>query len=295
MEVPGRFRKCDVCIQDGKHIISKKYCPECSQHLCAACSNAHKRIQATKQHELVDDVLEGDRNAPEHRPYIQNDLCETHSIPINYFCETHDMLHCGDCLLDDRSVCKMVKITEKSRDYKSSEDYKKIQAGLTSLTQTTHQSKIDIQHMTELLKGTERESKNQLQKYKAMIVEDLNQRVKDLDMQITSKTSCSLSTLSELKKACDTSDADVKHIQDIHKQVEKDNRLLFIVSHRSRKKVDELSDSLEKVAVARVNVPIFEFTENNDATTALANSSWIGDFSENGAATQLTHQSKIKA
>ncbi|XP_053392218.1 uncharacterized protein LOC128554908 [Mercenaria mercenaria] len=99
---------CTPCAEDGSNQEAVKYCPECKEYLCTACTKYHKKFSATKKHNL----LEKDFQQHEHSfgtsegAVKKRDKCATHAErDVEMYCRSHDMVYCALCIANDHRSC----------------------------------------------------------------------------------------------------------------------------------------------------------------------------------------------
>ena len=98
---------CDVCeAESGEH-----YCTVCKQTLCNECKKHHKKVAATKDHEVVPRV---------QIPFaVASTSCTQHSDQIVAFqCGHCEVLVCSTCVTDDHQGHRMVKLSKIYKDEK---------------------------------------------------------------------------------------------------------------------------------------------------------------------------------
>ena len=67
---------CDPCLESNKAVHAEKYCSECEQKLCAACTESHRRFKSLKSHHVIDLSSIGERIPP-----FSKINCEIHRRP----------------------------------------------------------------------------------------------------------------------------------------------------------------------------------------------------------------------
>ena len=108
--------ECDRCVDPENGPAVSFCCNEC-KFLCKVCTKDHKTWRKTLHHELINlsekkkkgDVL---KNIP-HAPMT----CNAHpDATLTYFCESHHILLCRDCVLLEHKSCEyqMIKIAAKA-------------------------------------------------------------------------------------------------------------------------------------------------------------------------------------
>ncbi|XP_045193774.2 uncharacterized protein LOC123549616 [Mercenaria mercenaria] len=99
---------CTPCTEDGSNQEAVKYCPECKEYLCAACTKYHKKFSATKKHNLLEKDLQKHEHTFETSVGVvkKRDKCAAHAErDIEMYCGSHDMVYCTLCIAKDHRSC----------------------------------------------------------------------------------------------------------------------------------------------------------------------------------------------
>ena len=103
-----RVRKvCISCEVVNKDTTAEKYCIECSEYLCAACSRIIHAVRKLTDHLVLDYDGEGE-NADKGVNTVLADYfaCSKHPEKIlSLVCEGHNKLCCTKCLLENHKYC----------------------------------------------------------------------------------------------------------------------------------------------------------------------------------------------
>lgn len=107
----GRERSSKVCISckgAGKNTVAEKYCIECAEYLCAACSRVIHAVRKLTNHLVVDyeHEIENEKTTGTTAVLADYFSCSKHPERIiSCVCGEHDTLCCTRCLLDDHNSC----------------------------------------------------------------------------------------------------------------------------------------------------------------------------------------------
>ena len=108
---------CGPCKTDNINKEAKHYCEQCQEHLCHACQDAHRKLKATKNH----NILSG-HHMPTSSDVTQRPACNVSCIcsqnrEVVVYCEDHDDVICDSCATVKHRRCKTFSIQNKSRSY----------------------------------------------------------------------------------------------------------------------------------------------------------------------------------
>ncbi|XP_053392216.1 tripartite motif-containing protein 29-like, partial [Mercenaria mercenaria] len=99
---------CTPCAEDGSNQEAVKYCPECKEYLCAACTKYHKKFSATKKHNLLEKDFQKHEHTFETSVGVvkKREKCAAHvERDIEMYCGSHDMVYCTLCIAKDHRSC----------------------------------------------------------------------------------------------------------------------------------------------------------------------------------------------
>ena len=106
---PIQRNKTNVCQSCEDNRPAYKYCLECKDWLCQACTAAHERVKITKSHNLTEEI---DNVETERR------MCSRHPTEeLSLYCHQCRMLTCRDCQLESHAghkydyLCKAAEVS----------------------------------------------------------------------------------------------------------------------------------------------------------------------------------------
>jgi hypothetical protein len=99
---------CDPCSSADETYEAESFCRDCEEFLCAACVKAHKRSKLTKTH-CLQKAENTTRTVKDVKESIVYEKCSKHlGRNVEYLCEPHDELCCGDCVQIIHKQCKNI-------------------------------------------------------------------------------------------------------------------------------------------------------------------------------------------
>lgn len=189
---------CSVCPE----MVATHRCFRCAEWLCNACQEAHRRVTATKKHQLfpVDEV----KDAKSMEVFKKNVMCRRHSENcLNfYYTSGHSMEPmCATCALeknDRKDVHEIAEVAKKKRlqiaRHKDSvekvrtnvtETIERIQSERTNIEQNAGRVSeyIDttFEELISILEKSKAELKSDLQKSVSLKLEMLEEQTKELN------------------------------------------------------------------------------------------------------------------
>ena len=108
---------CGPCKTENVNKEAKHYCEQCQEHLCDACQGAHRKLKATKSH----NILSG-RHMPKASGVTPRLACSVYcscnqNQEVVVYCEDHDDVICDSCATVKHRRCKTFSVQDKSRSY----------------------------------------------------------------------------------------------------------------------------------------------------------------------------------
>ena len=111
---------CDLCSEENNedpNKTAKWHCIQCGEKLCAQCCIHHKRVKATKSHELIEIGSESNEHLLKNRP----SFCDQHlGKPLELYCNDCKMVMCVTCLVDEHNTHSFDDIYRVSKEFGTS-------------------------------------------------------------------------------------------------------------------------------------------------------------------------------
>lgn len=98
---------CSICVQMNQNKSAVSWCPECTEGLCTNCTQQHKLMNATRDHDTIP-YLDYEKLPP----FIKSVrlVCRNHGEKYQYFCRAHDQPVCKSCLVESHSKCQDIPV-----------------------------------------------------------------------------------------------------------------------------------------------------------------------------------------
>ena len=108
---------CGPCKTDNVYKEAKHYCEQCQEHLCHACQDAHRKLKATKNHNILSGHHIPTSSDVTRRPACSVSCICSQNREVVVYCEGHDDVICDSCATVKHRRCKTFSIQDKSRSY----------------------------------------------------------------------------------------------------------------------------------------------------------------------------------
>ncbi|XP_045160647.2 uncharacterized protein LOC123525569 [Mercenaria mercenaria] len=252
---------CQPCSFERNNVGAEGYCQTCSEYLCKTCLNVHRKQSATRNH-----IILGNDQMPKEQSKSRDVCTKPCSVHvqeiIKFYCTSHDVVGCGDCMVIDHKSCKvdLVENVSSTTDNEKREvrkqidqfekDIKKTKKDLISSKQdiVENYSKIS-QDIAEFRKKINKS----LDKMEAAIVLEANEAKKDAESVILH-----ISTeLQTLEKDLNYLSTDIKGYSGKHND-------LFVSLKETKAKLCYLKMSHAHLK-KKNKIQLFEFEKNDNA------------------------------
>ena len=108
---------CGPCKTENVNKEAKHYCEHCQEHLCDSCQGAHRKLKATKSHNILSGSHMPKASGVTPRPVCSVSCSCTQNREVVLYCEDHDDVICDSCATIKHRRCKTFSIRNKSRSY----------------------------------------------------------------------------------------------------------------------------------------------------------------------------------
>ena len=108
---------CGPCKTDNVNKEAKYYCEQCQEHLCDSCQDTHRKLKATKTHNILSGSHMPKASGMTPRPACFVSCSCSQNREVVVYCEDHDDVICDSCATVKHRRCKTFSIQDKSRSY----------------------------------------------------------------------------------------------------------------------------------------------------------------------------------
>lgn len=198
---------CDTCEAEGENVTMR--CNDCHLFLCGFCSTAHRRMSATKTHNLQSvDELRGQIFKGNH--FQRSSFCSVHlSERLCYFCQTCEQTICRQCSRSTHEQHECRNIAEVTKTFK---------VNMVNLAEQIKGKKKLLSEQVSLIKeeiltveNQKKEISSSVEEYFQMLIEAIKNRMNELVNEVESHCSTKLEALFSKQKTLQQS---VQHASD---------------------------------------------------------------------------------
>lgn len=232
---------CDPCSFQQKKRLAVFYCIDCEESLCANCSNYHKIMKQTRNHNSI-----SMNKIP--RNFSLPLTCTDHeTMKHEYYCVDHECLCCVRCIATGhaRKGCKLEQIDDASKGFTKTQVYmdydSQLKRYIDLLVEFNAYQYQMIDQMTNTIASTLTKSQCDKNKDRCKPIEVDIQPITDLDDIILRLNSFAKETCYILYSA-----GEQKGLFDFMKDNGSD-RQLFILTHSLRQKLIEIDKRVSEL------------------------------------------------
>ncbi|XP_045185931.2 uncharacterized protein LOC123543932 [Mercenaria mercenaria] len=261
--VPGRIEQvlCQPCSSKDKQTEADVFCSICDEFQCTDCSNIHKTYAFMKNHELVNakDIKE----KPVSFDMKGLDQCDQHHKDLEFFCEDETQLCCSTCAIVNHRKCHSVveirMIAKRSESTRSQLKVKlqEIRKKAETVVQYTKSSKErlnkDVKDVTVKINRMRDNVMKMFDDLEISVAKDAESFQTETVDKLTRKQTDSEKHVADATTSLET-------IDNVHQKGTPSQQ--FILEHRMKKQVDELSSNVDKECQRLETVTVsFDFDE----------------------------------
>lgn len=258
---------CEPCKARDRTMSSVHWCVNCEESLCIDCTENHRAMKVSRNHQLVD-IAEMPAQVN-----ITSQSCLKHDeLPFDYFCIAHDALCCKECLAMTHRTCeKVMSVDMASKGAKQSQSYLDIIELLKQILETTQAFTKDrtdsIQHLdTEIkqIKDTITKAKIRMVNYLDSLEESLHESLNCQKDKIIFDMKESITEAKTIEEHANQQ----KHTFELVETHGSDKQA-FLLVQTSKQQLTDVEERTGILTDKAIN-PDFSFIESNWQSTELA-------------------------
>ncbi|XP_045175653.2 uncharacterized protein LOC123536503 [Mercenaria mercenaria] len=269
---------CEPCLAIGQHVEAHGFCMDCQEYLCKNCFAYHRRIKATKHHNLLDVDSIGKHTIHSADSALCVEKCHKHQNEcIKFFCTNHEFLGCTDCITLNHRTCKIDYIPDKCARIGDSGEYR----------ETMKELDRKINEMDAMLKKATLQDKEVDSSYDLVIKEiikfrkEINDRLDQLQQQIQTdaekKKFTDKQRVKTVIETCTATSSDImkfkSSLQDSKSSQQNGQLYILIKQAKSKLKLDDLKNLQESLDKTNIQ---YIFERNKELENLLTNQDIFG-------------------
>lgn len=155
MDVPGKRQHsddeknaknnnkiCEPCQNENTMTPANGFCKDCWEFMCNNCFRQHLKGKLCRHHVLMDcDLSQLSLQSDEHKTSCKQHDGET----VKFYCRTHEVVGCGDCMVLEHNACKSEFIKDFSDNFQQNKEYQTLKGNIENLISEKKDSEKEIQ------------------------------------------------------------------------------------------------------------------------------------------------------
>jgi len=174
----------------------------------------------------------------------------------------------------------MEVIADVSKGYRNNTEYKQHALNLKKITEAISKTKQDVSSKAVAIEDAKEHSVKQVRTFQAELIDGINKSTDAILTQIETKTEATHMLLSNLKTTSKTAELEAQSMANVIERSQENDILLFIATHQTKEKLNQVSRKIKDVENALKDVPQYSFTENIEVKSLFQNSTDIGQYKE---------------
>ena len=258
-------QECDVCKQDGFRTQATIFCPDCEEYLCSKCQDWHKKLKASKTHE-IQPVSERKSSPGKVQPMVTSmkNWCSCNQQKeVSEFCVDHLELACSVCMKIKHRSCKKATIEQMISEKSAVPAFNEISSKIKELLDKATDLKSDHATCMRKLEEVEQSCRREINSFRTLLSDWLIKIEQDALLDLQKRVD---EQKKHLEEGNDSLDSAVQ-LLNIDKQLLEDptkaqsERQMFITCNRIQKSLHHYGASIEYIE-SKLVVPRIEFERN---------------------------------
>ncbi|XP_060593264.1 E3 ubiquitin-protein ligase TRIM45-like [Ruditapes philippinarum] len=201
MEVSGRKGHivCEPCAEDGDDITADGCCKECEENMCSKCFQHHRKGKHCRNHVFLYAYC-GSPSALKIKPVGLIDKCPKHvEEKINFYCEAHEIVGCGECIIHEHKTCEVLYISDVTRGQNEHEYIEEVVKEIENCSNEIKEYEKEIHRNIAKMKAAHVKFTCDAERFKQEILEKIDKLIFDACKQASFIKTDTLSALGKLK------------------------------------------------------------------------------------------------
>ncbi|XP_053401483.1 transcription intermediary factor 1-alpha-like [Mercenaria mercenaria] len=116
---------CEPCEVESTKTEANGACRECKEYMCTTCFRHHLKGKLCRNHVLLPIGELSSMSLDSSKETVEK--CEKHdNEPVKFYCRTHDIVRCGDCIVLGHATCKPEYIKDLAKTFKNGDEFKNL-------------------------------------------------------------------------------------------------------------------------------------------------------------------------
>lgn len=271
MEVPGKKtdtdeenevnldKLCELCEADNVNTKADGFCRECEEYMCSVCFRQHVRPKSCKHHMFLNINTVSEKCLRINAGAIK---CKQHDgESIKYYCRKHEVVGCGDCMVNGHNACNSKYIKDLSDNFDQNQEYKTLMRKLKKLISERMDFETEIHKNKQINKSMHEKALKDIRQFRLDVNEYLDKAEASMIAKAFDIMEENERLLTKLDHDCKTlSTEHIEITEKLDRELFKDN-VLFIHAVECKPKLTASERYISEMKSMQIKTFKFEFDQ----------------------------------
>ncbi|XP_053389903.1 E3 ubiquitin-protein ligase TRIM71-like [Mercenaria mercenaria] len=201
---------CEPCKDEQVETSANGICQECKEYMCNRCFRHHLKARLCRKHVLVVNPA----SMPLQDTDVSVEKCKQHvNETIKYYCRKHEIVGCGDYMIQEQGGCKPEYIKDVSKNFQEKEYFKTLIKKLDTMSSTNKESEKNIRDNQRKTRLMHEKALKEIRKFRKDINMYLDKAENDAISELNHSKSENEKRLHQLVEDCEGISAKIKDLK----------------------------------------------------------------------------------
>lgn len=282
----GMETLCQPCKFENRTTTAIGMCLQCDENICNLCFFHHLKRKLCRNHELVD-INMVSSSSDTSKENVEE--CKRHeNEKIKFYCQVHDIVGCGDCIILGHGTCNPKYIKDLSVGFRENKQFKDLLEKLDQMDRARELNAENSQKNRKECKVMYEDALNETRTFRTEVIKYLDTTEAYIISEIEQLKSKNDAFLDNLQQSCEQLSSKIKALkQTLNLQSHREN-ILFIHVVNSKPVLREIEKEVAMMETdTRNKVKHFKFVPNEELASLVSSTRKLGFIS--------THEDSIES
>ncbi|XP_045184315.2 E3 ubiquitin-protein ligase TRIM71-like isoform X3 [Mercenaria mercenaria] len=267
---------CKPCKDDGKNTAANGWCQECDEHMCSICFKHHRKGKFCKDHVLLDHRYSDSAKTNTSAPDDDMEKCPEHRKElVKFYCQTHDQVGCGDCMILEHKTCQVKYISDKAKAFKDSKELRDVEKDVENCSIQIQECLSEIQTNKNATETVHAKFICDLEAFRDEIVKNINRLTADMRDQATDIKTKDASAIGQIEQEAFDIKTEISSMEETLQSHKNQPNRLFAATVLLRNKLKNTKQKIAEIK-KKNRTEEYVFLRDSNIESAMVKSSAIG-------------------
>ncbi|XP_053388139.1 E3 ubiquitin-protein ligase TRIM33-like isoform X4 [Mercenaria mercenaria] len=267
---------CKPCKDDGKNTAANGWCQECDENMCSTCFKHHRKGKFCKDHVLLDHGCSGSAKTNTSAPDDDMEKCLEHCKElVKFYCQTHDQVGCGDCMILEHRSCKVEYISDKTKAFKDSKELRDVEKDVENCSIQIQECLSAIQTNRNATETVHAKFICDLEAFWDEIVKNINRLTADMRDQATDIKTKDASAIGQIEQEAFDIKTEISSMEETLQSHKNQPNRLFAATVLLRNKLKNTKRKIAEIE-KKNRTEEYVFLRDSNIESAMVKSSAVG-------------------